>query len=183
MTNALDFLNYENIREGHLEFTRADLWKVTFMTKPQCYFPGDEFINKRLTAVQPGLQNSINYIEHDVRGFQLHQGTTQITSGVASMTFVDMSDYAIRHFIEEWKTLIGDRSTRKGSHRSLHTCDIMIEYFDTSRRLTQRIILKACLLIDGTPNEDGGGDAVSTSDVSMQLKYEFGSRQYFTTPA
>lgn len=36
---ALEFLNYKNIREGNKEFTRSDLWEVTFLTVPQTYFP------------------------------------------------------------------------------------------------------------------------------------------------
>lgn len=86
---ALEFLNYRNIRESNKEFTRSDLWELNFLTVPQTYFPGREFINQRCTGISPGIPNSVGTLEHNIRGFVIHQATTQTTSSTATLTFVD----------------------------------------------------------------------------------------------
>lgn len=175
---ALDFLNYKNIREGNKEFTRSDLWEINFLTVPQTYFPGKEFIDQRCTGVSPGVPNSVNMINHNIRGFDIHQGTTQTTSSSASLTFVDREDLAIRTWIESWKNLIANRETLASNRKSTYCCDIEITYFNTSRVPISRITLYNCLLTDASPNEDGTNDPSSTSDISMSLRYEHFKREY-----
>ena len=96
---ALDFLQYKNIREGNKEFTRSDLWEVTFLTVPQTYFPGKEFIDQRCTGVTPGVPNGLGEISHNIRGFNIHQATIQNTMGQATLTFVDREDLAIENVL------------------------------------------------------------------------------------
>lgn len=175
---ALDFLNYKNIREGNKEFTRSDLWEVTFLTVPQTYFPGKEFIDQRCTGISPGIPNSIDSISHNIRGFEVHQSTRQTTTSSATLTFVDREDLAIRTWIEGWKNLMADRDTLESSRKSSYCCDIKITYFNTTRVPISEITLYNCMLTDATPAEDGTNEASSTSDIQMTLKYEHFKRVY-----
>lgn len=174
----LEFLDYKRIREGNKEFTRSDLWEISFITVPQCYFPGKEFIDQRCTGVSPGIPNSVGEFSHNIRGFDIHQATTQRTSSAASLTFVDREDLAIRTWIEEWKQLMADRDTLKGNRKETYCCDIKITYFNTSRIPISEITLYNCMLTDATPAEDGTNEPSSTSDIQMTLKYEHFRRQY-----
>jgi hypothetical protein len=174
----LDFLQYKKIREGNKEFTRSDLWELNFITVPQTYFPGQDFVNQRCTGVSPNVPNSVGQIEHNIRGFVVHQATTQTTGGSATLTFVDREDLAIRTWIEKWKNLMADRETLKGNRKSTYTCDLEITYFNTSRVPLSKITLYNCILSDATPSEDGTNDPNSTSEISMSLKYEHFKRDY-----
>lgn len=177
---ALDFLNYQRLREGNKEFTRSDLWDISFITKPKCYFPGKDFVNQRCTAVSPGLPNSVGNFSHNIRGFEIHQATTQQTSGTATLTFVDREDLAIRTWLEEWKQLMADRDTLKGSRKSDYCCELKINYYNTSRNLISTVTLYNCMLTDAAPSEDGTNEPASTSDISVTLKYEHFKRTYLT---
>jgi hypothetical protein len=175
---ALEFLNYKNIRESNKEFTRSDLWEVTFLTVPQTYFPGKEFIDQRCTAIQPGIPNSIDQISHRIRGFQVHQAGLQTTNSSATLSFIDREDLAIRTWVENWKNLMADRDTLEGNRKSTYCCDIKITYFNTSRIPIQEITLYNCMLTDASPMEDATSDPQTTSDISMTLAYEHFKRKY-----
>lgn len=176
---ALDFIDYKKIREGNKEFTRSDLWKVTFITIPACYYPGEDFIDQRCTGISPGVPNSVGQISHNIRGFNIHQSTIQTTNSSASLTFVDREDLAIRTWIEEWKQLMANRDTQKGNRKETYTCDIKITYYNTSRVELYELILYNCMLTDASPMEDGTNDSSSTSDIQMTLAYEHFERNYF----
>ena len=177
---ALDFINYQRIREGNKEFTRTDLWDIHFITNPKCYFPGKDFINQRCTGVSPGVSGSIPAIEHNIRGFQIHQAGRQQSDGQAQLTFVDREDLAIRTWVEEWKQLMAHRDTTKGARKGDYCCNIEITYYNTSRNRIASIILYNCMLTDASIMEDGTNDAGSSSDVSLTLKYEHYERTYYT---
>lgn len=175
---ALEFLNYQQIRENNKEFTRSDLWKITFVTIPACYYPGNDFIDQRCTGISPGIPNNVGQFQHQIRGFSIHQATVQQTSSQASLTFVDREDMAIRTWIEEWKQLMADRDTLKGNRKETYTCDIEIMYYNTSRVPLYKLTLYNCMLTDASPMEDGTNEATSTSDITMSLAYEHFERTY-----
>jgi hypothetical protein len=175
---ALEFIDYRNIREGNKEFTRSDLWKLTFITTPACYFPGEDFVDQRCTGVSPGVPNSVGEFTHNIRGFDIHQATTQRTSSSASLTFVDREDLAIKTWIEEWKQLMANRDNQLANRKETYCCDIKITYYNTSRVPISEIILYNCMLTDASPMEDGTNDPSSSSDISMSLKYEHFERNY-----
>lgn len=176
---ALDFLNYKKIREGNKEFTRTDLWEINFITVPQCYFPGEDFINQRCTSVSPALPSGVQIIGHTIRGFQVNQASLQeVSAGTASLTFVDREDLAIRTWVEEWKELMSKRENLKGSRKEAYTCDLEIIYYNTSRVPIEKITLYNCILSQGAPMEDGSNESSSSSDITMSLNYEYFERKY-----
>lgn len=177
---ALDFLQYQKLREGNKEFTRSDLWEIEFTRPPQCYYPGKEFIDQRCTSVEPGIPNSVGEISHNIRGFNIHQGTIQTTSGSATLTFVDREDLAIRTWVEEWKGIIANRDTLFGKRKSAYCAELKIKYYNTSRNLLYHLILYNCMLTDATPQESGTNDPASSSDISLSVKYEHFERKYYT---
>jgi hypothetical protein len=183
LKGPLGFLHYNRLREGNKEFTRSDLWDISFTSRPKCYFPGQQFINQRCTAVSPGIPNSVGNISHNIRGFEIHQATNQTTAGSATLTFVDREDLAIRTWIEEWKQLMSHRDTLKGARKSDYCCEIKINYYNTSRKLISSLILYNCMLTDASPAEDGTNEPSSTSDISLTLRYEHFTREYYTRGA
>lgn len=168
-------LNYFDIRESNKELLRGDLWEFRFTTPPTAvYYPGNDIIQTRLTAVNPGIDYSSNGIEKQLRNnFMIYQQTSQITYGTISLTFVDREDQAIKYFIDDWRNKIAERDSKYSLRKEdlVAECEMLI--LNSSRIPVGTLKFYNCQIMEGTFDENGSPDDTSDrADITMSMKFE-----------
>lgn len=179
----LDFIEYSTIKDTNKEFLRNDLWDLEFTVKPNAvYFPGDLIIRTRLISFDPGTPNSLEPLEHNIRGFQIKQRARQKTDGSMTLTFVDREDHAISYFIQDWFDKISDRATQVGVRKEDYVAEIKYTIYNSSRVAIKELIFHNCMPADKGLPENGTSDVGSNSEVTLNLDYEHYERTFLNAP-
>lgn len=110
----LSYINYQSLKNKNQEFLRSDTWDFEFTKHPAAaYFPGNDFIRKRLMNVNVSVPTQLGMMTANIRGFQINQVTySGTTSGTISLDFMDMEDQAITLWLDDLRDKYGSRKNR-----------------------------------------------------------------------
>lgn len=172
---ALNFLDYHNLKETEKEFLRGDLWEFTLRNAPKVvYYPGDEIFKKRLIQINLGVDTSVNGFEKRLRGnFVLLQKTGQNTAGTISLQFTDREDQAISYFVDDWRQKIADRDCKYSFRKEDLVCDAQLDIYNSSRVPVRTLVFYNCILQDAQLDENGvADDGSDRADVPLNLQFE-----------
>lgn len=172
--DALNFINYTKINNEQQEFLRSDLWYFEFTVPPACvYFPGNDIIKTRLTAVNIQTGGSLGQITANIRGFNIKQNVGTQSDGTVSLTFVDFEDQSISIFKRDWQQKLTNMDNKFTYRKEDTVAQCKLVQLNSSRIPIYEWVFNTCQLTDGTIQRTfGSDDAAQNGDVDMNLSFE-----------
>lgn len=122
--DMLNYLSYTNMIDGTRELLTSDKWDWEILEPPAAvYFPGMEFIKRRVNGIQGDFATHFNHSPLDgpiIRGFQVPSQPGQIQMKVADITvnFVDFEDQTMYVWLHDWAFKCCDPLTQKSYRAS-----------------------------------------------------------------
>lgn len=178
-------INYSNISEGQTEFQRQDLWMMSVIRVPSgVYWMGQDLLNIRLKAFDPGIQDDPTMLENKIRGFVVKQAARpNQVSGTCSWTVADRVDQTISYFVDQWKLAAGDRDSLQGLAKEFYSADIEFIMYNVAETPIRKITLYNCMPPTGGLNEQGAEDPTLMPDLSISCEYEHFKREFLNRGA
>jgi hypothetical protein len=146
----LGYINYNDLKQSNKEFLRSDTWDFKFTQHPAAaYFPGNDFIRKRLMNVNLAVPTQLGMMSANLRGFQLNQVTySGTTSGTISLDFMDMEDQAITLWLDDLRDKYGSRKNRFAFRLEDTRGEAVVTIFNSSRIPIREYVLYGMQLQD-----------------------------------
>nr|DAD63929.1 MAG TPA: Baseplate wedge protein [Bacteriophage sp.]DAK44524.1 MAG TPA: Baseplate wedge protein [Herelleviridae sp.]DAM52837.1 MAG TPA: Baseplate wedge protein [Caudoviricetes sp.]DAM87474.1 MAG TPA: Baseplate wedge protein [Bacteriophage sp.]DAN33174.1 MAG TPA: Baseplate wedge protein [Caudoviricetes sp.] len=184
---ALDFLKYQKIAENGREFLRTDIWEFSFVDRPTgVYMPPDENLLIRCTDFNVSIDNSIDRMEAQIRGFTIYQPvTSNKADGSFSMRFIDREDMSIQYMFNDWADKIMEKETKKTGRKLDLTCTVMLKQYNTHRQVIKTLVFYNAF--PTTASEMGessfGQDATTNGgEYDIEFQFEYYERQRNSVP-
>lgn len=148
--DQLSYINYDDLNQSGYEFLRSDLWDFQFtVPAPAVYFPGNDFVRRRMRAVTPTFNSSIGQLGAVIRGFQIWQNTySGTTAGTITIEYQDFEDQAIMAWLDDWREKLGDRSNRFSFRKQDTVAQGELTVFNSSRVAIRKYTIKSIQLQD-----------------------------------
>lgn len=176
------FIDYlSTYRDDNKEFLRGDMWEFAFLNAPKIvYYPGDDIINKRLHAINVGIDYGVNGFEKRMRNnYVIYQQTGQNTAGTLSLQFTDKEDQALTYFFDDWRQKIADRDTKYSFRKDDLVCDCRLILTNSSRIDVRTLVFYNCIIQDAALDENGvTDDGTDRADITLNLKFEHYDRAF-----
>lgn len=182
---ALDFLNYDKMRENGREFLRKDHWEASFITTPGVvYVPPQGLLNLRVTSFTTAIDSEISGIEADLRGYNVKQKGKVKTSGSITLTMIDREDQSLAYMKDSWAEAICGRDTMFSNAKSDLVADIKLTMYNSSRIPVRTLTFYSCQPNENELNEVDFADDASANlgELSLTLDFEHYRRSILSAP-
>jgi hypothetical protein len=184
---ALDFLNYHKIAENGREFLKTDIWEFKFISLPVgVYVPPIENLALRCTEFSVSIDNSIESMEAEIRGFTIFQPvSSNKADGTFSMKFIDREDMSIQYMFNDWADKIMKKETKATGRKLDLTCTVSLTQYNTYREPIK--VLTFYNAFPTTASEMGessfGSDRVANGgEYDIEFKFEYYERDRNSVP-
>ena len=174
----LGYINYETLKEEHKEFLLTNNWDLEFLEAPHaCYFPGNQLLKVRTTAVTPSFPGDITEIEAIIRQFSIVQSVgSGTTKGTISVTYVDREDQAIRIFLDDWRDKISNRENRFSFRKEDTIATVRLTHYNTTRKPIATFLMYAVRpqgnLAETMNTSFNSDDAAQAGEYSVTYTFE-----------